>query len=94
MNHHRCAALRVLCVLAIAGLAGCAAQAAAPPPAPAPVYVSPAPATRQDADQDWNIFPDPTTGTVEVYHHGQYVGAITGDEPANQDPPLPHHVDE
>ena len=27
-----------------------------------------------------------------MYHEGDYVGAITGDEPADQDPPIPHPV--
>ena len=44
--------------------------------------------------QDWNIFPDPTTGKVEVYHKGAYVGAVTGKEPAGEDPPIPHDTGE
>lgn len=43
-----------------------------------------------DPNGDWNIFPDPTTGNVGVYHKGEYLGSITGDEPGNQDPPVPH----
>ncbi len=76
--------------------AGCAAtQPASPAPvaAIAPLATpAPSPAQAQDPMQQWNIFPDPTTGTVEIYHQGNYVGAITGHEPANEDPPLPHPV--
>ena len=42
---------------------------------------------------DWNIFPDPTTGEVDVYHKGALVGAVNGTEPETQDPPLPHPTD-
>jgi hypothetical protein len=74
--------------------AGCSSPpepAPVSPSTPAPVAVAPTPAPRaQSADQDWNIFPDPTTGTVDIYHKGQYVGEITGNEPAEQDPPVPH----
>jgi hypothetical protein len=49
--------------------------------APEPVEVKP---------DEWNIFPDPTTGRVDVYHDGSYVGAVTGNE--TEDPPLPHRV--
>jgi hypothetical protein len=41
---------------------------------------------------EWNLLPDPTTGQVDVYHHGGYVGSVTGNEPADQDPPIPHPV--
>jgi hypothetical protein len=41
---------------------------------------------------EWNIFPDPTTGQVDVYHKGEYVGAVTGNEPKDEDPPIPHPV--
>jgi len=41
---------------------------------------------------EWNLFPDPTTGRVDVYHEGEYVGAVTGNEPADPDPPIPHPV--
>ncbi|HEY6420442.1 MAG TPA: hypothetical protein VIX59_15720 [Candidatus Binataceae bacterium] len=49
-----------------------------------------APPVASKADDDWNIFPDPTTGHVDIYHEGKYVGAVTGDE--KEDPPIPHHV--
>ena len=42
---------------------------------------------------DWNIFPDPTTGKIDVYHKGECVGAIDGTEPQDQDPPVPHKAD-
>jgi hypothetical protein len=63
-----------------------------PPPAPAfPTTVMKGPpAPPQD---DWNLFPDPTTGEVEVYHKGNLVGAVTGNEPAAEDPPMPHPTD-
>lgn len=38
---------------------------------------------------EWNIFPDPTTGQVDIYNHGDYVGAVTGNEPVSEDPPIP-----
>ena len=63
-----------------------------PPPAPAPVVAAPPPPvqTAHSPDEDWNIFPDPTTGTIDIYHKGEYLGVIDGSEPAEQDPPLPH----
>jgi hypothetical protein len=76
-------------VLLSIAIASCSA---APPPATAPapvVYVPPADAPPPD---EWNLFPDPTTGQVDVYHEGEYVGAVTGNEPAGQDPPIPHPV--
>jgi hypothetical protein len=63
---------------------------APPPPAPAPVIVAPPQPVASKPEDDWNIFPDPTTGHVEVYHEGKYVGAVTGDE--KEDPPIPHQV--
>jgi hypothetical protein len=69
----------------------------APPekaPTPPPVAVAPAPEPPKsvmfdsDPKGDWNIFPDPTTGDVGVYHKGDYVGSVDGDE--GEDPPLPH----
>ncbi len=69
------------------------ASCSAAPPAPAasaPVaYVPP---SEGPAPDEWNLFPDPTTGNVDVYHKGEYVGAVTGNEPADQDPPIPHPV--
>ena len=65
-----------------------------PPPAPLPVVAAPPPQPAATSpDQDWNIFPDPTTGTIDIYHKGDYVGVIDGSEPKEQDPPLPHKPD-
>ena len=74
---------------------GCTAPPEQPPIAP-PVAVAPAPAPEppksvmfdSDPNGDWNIFPDPTTGDVGVYHKGDYVGSIDGNE--HDDPPVPH----
>jgi hypothetical protein len=80
------AALSVLLSLAIASCA-----AAPPPPAPAPIVYMP-PNPDPPPPDEWNLLPDPTTGQVDVYHQGGYVGSVTGNEPADQDPPLPHPV--
>jgi hypothetical protein len=69
------------------------APAMAPPPAVVPV-VAASPSKPDPLMQEWNIFPDPTTGKVEVYHKGAYVGAVTGNEPPDQDPPVPHQTNE
>lgn len=86
----RLAALSILVTGAIA-LASCSTTPPPPkPPDPAPfAWVAPSPPPPPD---EWNLFPDPTTGQVDVYHKGDYVGAVTGDEPAEQDPPIPHPV--
>ena len=80
--------------IAVAGIAMLASCSAEPPPAPPPpkkevVWMQPANPPPPD---EWNLFPDPTTGEVDVYHQGDFVGAVTGNEPADQDPPLPHPV--
>jgi len=80
-----------LLLLLSSAIASCSA---APPPAPAPApvaYLMPSDAPPPD---EWNLLPDPTTGEVDVYHEGDYVGSITGNEPADQDPPHPHPVPE
>ena len=41
-----------------------------------------------DPNGEWNLFPDPTSGEIGVYHKGDYLGAVTGDE--KEDPPVPH----
>jgi hypothetical protein len=65
-----------------------------PPAAPLPVVAAPAPVpATKSPDQDWNIFPDPTTGTIDIYHKGEFMGVIDGSEPKEQDPPLPHKPD-
>ncbi len=71
---------------ALCALGGCAA---APPPPAAPPPL-PAPAPVEVKPDEWNIFPDPLTGRVDVYHEGAYVGAVTGNE--TEDPPEPHRV--
>lgn len=72
--------------LAVTAIAGCATTAALPPPPPpAPVPVEAA--VEPTPPDDWNVFPDPLTGRVEVYHKGVSVGSITGDE--TEDPPIP-----
>lgn len=84
---------RIFCAAALGAVAGAwssGCYAPPPPPAPTPV-VQQAPVASQNND-DWNIFPDPTTGNVEIYHNGNYVGAVTGNEP--EDPPMPHKVQE
>jgi hypothetical protein len=75
-------------LLASLSIASCAA--APPPPAPeAVVYMPP---SADPPPDEWNLLPDPTTGQVDVYHKGGYIGSVTGDEPADQDPPIPHPV--
>ena len=66
------------------------------PPTPPPAAVAPAPEPEppksvmfdSDPNGDWNIFPDPTSGDVGVYHKGQYLGSVDDDE--GEDPPLPN----
>jgi hypothetical protein len=82
---------RVSALAAAIALMSCATP---PPPAPAPapapiVYMPPGDPPPPD---EWNIFPDPTTGQVDIYHKGDYVGAVTGKEPETEDPPMPHPV--
>lgn len=62
-------------------------RASAPNPAP-----SSTPQAIGNRQPDWNIFPDPTTGRIEVYRNGTYIGSITGDE--IDDPPMPHALEE
>jgi hypothetical protein len=71
-----------------------ASCAATPPPAPPPepiVYMPPDP--NPPPPDEWNLLPDPTTGQVDVYHKGGYIGSVTGNEPTDQDPPIPHPVE-
>jgi hypothetical protein len=77
---------------------GCSTVPEVPPPAPEPVSVAPVPPVTADPPKsvmfdsdpngEWNLFPDPTTGEIGVYHKDQYLGAIDGQE--KEDPPLPH----
>jgi hypothetical protein len=81
--------------LALSMLFSCAIASCAvtPPPAPPPepiVYMPPDP--NPPPPDEWNLLPDPTTGQVDVYHQGGYVGSVTGNEPADEDPPVPHPV--
>jgi len=88
----RSAAATILTLSAYA-LFGCT-TAPEKPPEPPPIAVAPAPEPPKsvmfdsDPNGDWNIFPDPTTGDVGVYHKGAYIGSVDGDE--HEDPPEPH----
>jgi hypothetical protein len=85
----RLAAASTVLACAIA-LASCATKPPPPLPQPEPfVYVQP---SNPPPPDEWNLFPDPTTGEVDVYHKGDYVGAVTGNEPKDEDPPIPHPV--
>ena len=77
------------------GISACSTSPPPEPPAAAlPVVAAPAPVpATKSPDQDWNIFPDPTTGTIDIYHKGEFMGVIDGSEPKEQDPPLPHKPD-
>jgi hypothetical protein len=59
-----------------------------PPPAKPPVAEKPNVMFDSDPNGEWNVFPDPTTGEVGIYHKGEYLGKITGNE--KDDPPEPH----
>jgi hypothetical protein len=88
----RTAVSTILAWSAVAFL-GCSAPPEKPPE-PAPVAVAPAPEPPKsvmfdsDPNGEWNIFPDPTTGDVGIYHKGDYVGSVDGKE--TEDPPEPH----
>jgi len=70
-------------------MAGCAAEPHEPETRP--IAAAPPSVTAANSAQDeWNLFPDPLTGRVEVYHRGTYVGAVTGNE--SEDPPIPHKL--
>ncbi len=102
MKNSRFAAVSSATLVLLVMLPGCSvAPEPAPPPAPQAAVDTPAVAPQANAQKpnvmfdsdpngDWNIFPDPTTGQVGVYHKGEYVGSITGNEPETQDPPVPH----
>jgi hypothetical protein len=79
----------VTLVIAMAA-SGCTpvAQSQPVPPPPAPIAQIAAPP--DPAPDEWNVLPDPMSGNVEVYHNGESVGSITGDE--KEDPPIPHPV--
>jgi hypothetical protein len=82
-------------LLGAVALFGCTSppeQPSTPPPPPVAIAPAPEPPKSVMFDSDpkgeWNIFPDPTSGDVGVYHKGDYVGSVDGDE--KEDPPLPH----
>lgn len=87
----RRSAVTTILMLGAVALFGCSAPPEKPPE-PAPIVVAPEPPKSvmfdSDPNGDWNIFPDPTNGDVGVYHKGQYLGSIDGDE--HDDPPRPH----
>jgi hypothetical protein len=74
----------MLPVLALAAAAAGGCGAGSPAPVPEPVATVPIAAEPPD---EWNVFPDPLTGQVEIYHQGVNVGSVTGDE--QEDPPIP-----
>lgn len=80
-------------LLSAALTAGCAQQKPpAPPVAPAVAVAPIAPAQpAAPGHPDWNIFPDPITGRVEIYRDGTHVGTVTGDQ--TEDPPVPRKRD-
>jgi hypothetical protein len=85
-------ATSTILVLGVIALVGCSTPPEKPPTPPQPIAVAPAPPKSvmfdSDPNGDWNIFPDPTTGDVGVYHQGNYLGSVDGKE--GEDPPLPH----
>ena len=86
-------AVSTILMLSASAFFGCSSppqQPVTPPPpavAPAP---EPPKSVMFDSDPkgEWNIFPDPTSGDVGVYHKGDYVGSVDGNE--GEDPPVPH----
>ena len=93
-------AASTILVLSAFAFFGCSAPPEKPIPPPPPAAVAPPVAVApvqeppksvmfdSDPNGDWNIFPDPTSGDVGVYHKGEYLGSIDGRE--HEDPPLPH----
>ncbi len=73
-------------MLSAAIFLGCAESQSRTPPAPA-ITIAPAPKSAPSDQADWNIFPDPITGRVEIYRDGAYVGSVTGDD--GEEPPVP-----
>ena len=86
-------AVSMIVALGASALFGCSTPPEKPPEPP-PIAAAPAPPPpksvmfESDPNGDWNIFPDPTTGDVGVYHKGGYVGSVDGAE--KEDPPAPH----
>ena len=81
------ATLVMAMTMASIGASGCARVAQSQPVPPAPIAQVAAP---EPAPDEWNVFPDPMSGNVEVYHNGESIGSITGDE--KEDPPVPHPI--
>jgi hypothetical protein len=83
---------RILLLITSAIIAGCA-QHQSPVAQAQPVVMAPAPALQPAAPKqpEWNIFPDPISGRVEIYRDGVHVGSVTGDE--KEDPPEPRKRD-
>ncbi len=77
---------RAAILLAALTLAACGHTQSARPAEPL-VVSRPAPEVLAPSQDDWNIFPDPITGRVEVYRDGAHVGSVTGEE--SEDPPTP-----
>jgi hypothetical protein len=85
-------ALIIIPLLFSLAIASCSTTPPPPPaPASAPIVYMPHDPNPPPPDE-WNLLPDPTTGQVDVYHQGGYIGSVTGNEPADQDPPIPHPV--
>ncbi len=81
----------IIPLLLTLAIASCSTTPPPPAPAPAPIVYMPHDPNPPPPDE-WNLLPDPTTGQVDVYHQGGYIGSVTGNEPADQDPPIPHPV--
>ncbi|MGH7815733.1 MAG: hypothetical protein ACREQI_17230 [Candidatus Binataceae bacterium] len=94
MNRLEAGIRPLLGIFAAAIFASCAAVApsVAPPTLPKATPIVFVPHPEAPPPDEWNLFPDPVTGRVDIYREGKYAGSITGDEPKNQDPPLPHPV--
>jgi hypothetical protein len=87
-------AISTTLLIGAAAFFGCSTPPQQAPAPAAPVAVAPPPEPPKsvmfdsDPKGEWNIFPDPTSGEIGVYHKGDYVGAVDGNE--NEDPPVPH----
>lgn len=86
MNRPGIAQLSNVFLIGVALFAGCAQPQMSTPIRPLiNSQAAPEPAAPNQAD--WNIFPDPMTGRVEIYRDGAHVGSVTGEE--SEDPPIP-----
>jgi hypothetical protein len=88
---HRIRLMRTIAIGVVAAFAAMLCACATREPAsiaPSSATATPTPAPQAAATPEWNLFPDFTTGKIDVYKDGEYVGSITGDEPG--DPPMPH----